>query len=960
MSSLGRSAERLLDPVPQPGSARTSISTSGRRSFGDLLTLPHRLRQNSAPPTRHGANASPGTPGSKSNSLQIPRDAEPERVYPRREEGDTPATYLERLEAAVPRGSMATILCKSADDFSRTCLRKYMRGFSYFGDSIDIAIRKMLMEVELPKETQQIDRLLAGFADRYYECNPGIFSSTDEAAFVAFSILLLHSDTHNKNNKRKMQKQDYVKNTRQGSVQISADILDCFYDNVCYTPFIHFEDEVAINSHRLAAPKLKKSLIKPRSLESLRGPIDPYSLILDSKIDILRPSLRDVIETEDCYSSTGTAGMHEMKDVHKAFVNSAVLQIVSSRSRPDAFLSQATITNPGEAQAGLVSIKVVKVGLLWRKDPKKKKAKRPWQEWGAILTDSKLYFFKDVSWVKKLIAQYDAHSKATNKPGSLFFKPPLSSFEPDALMAMDDAVALMDSSYKKHKNAFVFIKHGGLEEVFLANSEPEMNDWIGRLNYAATFRTAGVRMRALLGSSYEGRHLVRKDSDVSNSHGEAHQKDRKIDPHIAWEIMFYRRQLINEKISDFEEKIAVAQKELDNLLRNARHLLVLLPIQQKTREQLVLAAGRMSAKLKWTRVELWRTRTHRDILAHDLEQEGATAFPVPRTSSTSTPQKTTPLKTGQLNLGRTITDTSHLTMSPVSATASQPSNLIERLKTSENGSTRTEHSTIDLPFTASPVLSAEVPLSKRESYQDSNSLVHQASVTSSHHSRDKEARTPFPDNSEERVLRDAGLAGVDYAAAKDQRPDTSESEKDRVGAIAATSDAGKGGSVRRSLHRSLREGHLRDGLHHHSPSIHRHKKARESGSSIAATDDGAKSLHGEAEELTRGTGSFIVHGKKASVITMSTEWQSMSNEDRLRLRKAVQDEDAQDKLVITRNEDEKGDPASSFVTQTDDHHGSATSSRKPSFATTAGEQFVDAETGDDGGFEGRDRNNGGA
>ncbi|KIX97618.1 uncharacterized protein Z520_06396 [Fonsecaea multimorphosa CBS 102226] len=958
LSSLGKSTERLSDAGPQPASTRTSTSTSGRRSFGDLLSLPHRLRQNSAPPTRPGAGSAPGTPGSKSNSLHIPREPEPERVYPKREDGDTPASYLEKLEAAVPRGAMASILCKSGDDFSKTCLRKYMRGFSYFGDSIDMAIRKMLMEVELPKETQQIDRLLAGFADRYYECNPGIFSSTDEAAFVAFSILLLHSDTHNKNNKRKMQKQDYVKNTQQGPVQISSDILDCFYDNVCYTPFIHFEDEVAVNSHRLSAPKPKRSLIKTRSLESLRGPVDPYTLILDNKLDVLRPSLKDVMDTEDCYCSTGTSGVLETDHHHRAFVNSAVLQIVSARSRPDAFLSQVGISNPGEAQAGLVSIKVAKVGLLWRKDPKKKKAKRPWQEWGAILTDSKLYFFKDVGWVKKLMAQYDAHSKSSNRSASLVFKPPLTSFDPDALMSMDDAVALLDSSYKKHKNAFVFIKHGGFEEIFLANSEVEMNDWIGKLNYAATFRTAGVRMRGLLGSNYEARHLVRKDSDFSTKSGDTPQKDKRGDSQMAWEIMFYRRQLINEKISDFDERIAVAQKELDHLLRNARHLLILLPIQQKTREFLVLAAGRMSAKLKWTRVELWRTRTHRDILFKDLEEEGATAFPAPKGSLTTTPQKTTPLKTGQADLGRTITDTSHVTLSPISATSSRPSNIIEKLKTSENVSMRTDHSTVDLPSTTSPSLSAEPSLSRHESIQDSHSLSHQVSSTSSRHSRDKDRLARGADDSEERVLREAGLMHVDGNVARDRRPDTSESERDRVGAMAGAAEpSSKTGSVRRSLQRSLREPHHPHHPHHHhqSPSVHRHKKAKESGSSLATTEDGGKSVHGEAEELRRGAGSFILHGKKASVITMSPEWQHMSNEERLKLRKAEREnEEAVDgKAPVSTtlyNRDATlgtaNNASSTHEEEWDDRFRSPNSSRKQSFATTSGEQFVDAETGE--------------
>lgn len=96
---------------------------------------------------------------------------------PDRQEGDTPATYLTRLEECIPRGAIAGVLAQSGEEFFKTMLRKYMRQFSFFGDPIDMAIRKLLMEVELPKETQQIDRFLQSFADRYHECNPGIFAS---------------------------------------------------------------------------------------------------------------------------------------------------------------------------------------------------------------------------------------------------------------------------------------------------------------------------------------------------------------------------------------------------------------------------------------------------------------------------------------------------------------------------------------------------------------------------------------------------------------------------------------------------------------------------------------------------------------------------------------------------------------------------------------------------------------
>lgn len=928
-STMGSLAKSIEEGSMPPPSGRTSTSTVGRKSFGDIFSLSHRLRQNSEPPARHGSANSPGTPGSHANSMQMQREEEPQLVYPDREDSDTPASYLAKLEAAVPRGSMASILCKGADDFSKTCLRKYMRGFSYFGDPIDIAVRKMLMEVELPKETQQIDRLLAGFSDRYFECNPGIFVSSDETSIVAFSILLLHSDTHNKSNKRKMQKSEYIKNT-QGPVQVSHEVLECFYDNVCYTPFIHFEDEVALNSHRLTAPKPKKSLIRTKSSENIRGPVDPYNLILDNKLDVLRPSWKDVMDTEDHYSSLGTALAYDANDLHTAFGKAGVLQIVSARSRPDAFLTQATITNPAEAQMGLVSIKVAKVGLLWRKDLKKKKAKRPWQEWGAILTDSKLYFFKDVGWVRKLMLQYDDYAKSSSKRGTLVFKPPLPSFDPDAFMSMDDAIALLDSSYKKHKNAFTFIKHGGFEEVFLANDQPDMNDWIAKLNYAASFRTAGVRMRGMMGTTYDGSQppIARKDSELSmHSTGNMttalerptqNSQSRSNDHQMAWEIMFYRRQIMSEKISDAEEKLAATQRELDNLLRNARHLQILLPFQSKTREALILAAGRMSAKLKWTRVEMWRTKCHRDMLKMDLDQEGTQAFPVPfgrPGSTTNTPQKTAPLKL--IGPTRSNTENSNTTLSPTSTLShamQSPQNL-DRIKTPEKAQNSSEatpsgtqrrRSTAEIDAARSScgslALVEDKFVAKDEHNPESHSLQHQSSVVSSARSKPDSERYTTPtrgvEDEDAQSGKDVGGSrdvGLDGVASHQKRPDTSGSDKDHIGAISPDiTSRERGGSVRRSLHRTLRDPHHSG---HQNPSHHRGKKSRESGSSFAISEDG-RPMSPEVQELKRGTGSFIVHGKKASVVTFGSEWQKMSTEDRTKLRSVAHAEDSKGEVAV--------------------------------------------------------------
>jgi hypothetical protein len=54
------------------------------------------------------------------------------------------------------------------------------------------------------------------------------------------------------------------------------------------------------------------------------------------------------------------------------------------------------------------------------------------------------------------------------------------------------------------------------------------------------------------------------------------------------------------------------------------------------------------------------------------------------------------------------------------------------------------------------------------------------------------------------------------------------------------------------------------------------------------TEDGIKSTHsGESEELRRGAGSFLLHGKKASVITMGEEWRHLGAEERMQAHKLI-------------------------------------------------------------------------
>ncbi|KAI2777275.1 hypothetical protein F4815DRAFT_482094 [Daldinia loculata] len=901
MSSLG---ESFIDDRQRPGTTRTSSST-GRKSFGDLLGL-SRMRQNTDS-LRHGSltPATPGSSTSKNNSLQINREPV---VLPERREDDTPAKYLTRLEEMLSRGVIAAALSKETDSFSAAVLRSYMRTFSFFEEPMDMAIRKLLMEAELPKETQQIDRCLQAFANRYHECNPGIYSTPDQAYFIAFSLLILHTDVFNKNNKYKMQKADYLKNTHGEG--IFDDILECFYDNISYTPFIHVEDDLTINGDRTGSMRSKKKAAFPNSTtETLRrskDPIDPYTLILDGRLDTLRPPLKDQIPLEEHYSYTGTAKDLNLKELQNTFFKTGVLQIVSARSRPDAFMTEKTANNPQEAHPGIVDIKVTKVGLLWRKDAKKKKTRSPWQEWGAILTGAQLYFFRNTAWVKNLMHQYETHIRSGHDGIPLIFNPPLEQFKPDALMSTDGAVALWDASYKKHKNSFVYVRHGGLEEVLLAQNEEDRNDWLAKLNYAAAFRTSGVRMRGVIGGNYEGqsrRAIRRLDSPdatqlIQTPSGEVSINRSRIDHQMARDILVARREIIRQKIEEADGKLEHAQKILETQLRNARHLLILAPIQDKTRDQVRGGAAKIIAQLKWTRTEIWRLKCHRDILALDLEEEKETNGDLGdgMVETSSTTEKPLPTDkespSGSQNTEQTLRSPAPLSLTQSSESVNQvdgDSPAVEDFVTPPTSATdplfHDGQSSQDAPPVSSdhfsPRKTSVSSVASSSRLAAATTLPRKASSPAIGQDKDTIDEQAEEDEGERQILEQTGLLEMESGRASGHKRTSSgkvhEDSPDRPKRTSASGPDKEGldrSKTRRSLQRTLRDGagHL---------SHHRSRKGKDSASSGGMSDETVR----ENDVLIRGTGSFTVHGKKASVINFGSELQNMSNDERIKQRK---------------------------------------------------------------------------
>ena len=713
-----------------------------------------------------------------------------------------------------------------------------------------------------------------------------------------------------------MQKTEYTKNARgQG---VAEEVLECFYDNICYTPFIHVEDDVDISGERIVARKVPKRMFGRPSTDSLgkpsREPVDPYTLILDNRLDSLRPSLKDVMILNDHYTYLGTAPSLNVANLNKTFFKSGILQIVSSRSRPEAFMSPETMANPADAHPGVVDIKITKVGILWRKDMKKKKARSPWQEWGAILTGAQLYFFRNTAWIKSLMHQHDSHHKHRLPGSPVVFKPPLEQFKPDVLMSTENAVALLDTNYKKHKHALVFVRHGGFEETFLADNEAEMNDWLAKLNYASAFRTAGVRMRGIMGGNADSEktRAVRRHNSghsaqsVHTTRGEALLQDDKVHVELAYQIQTARRQIMAQKIAEADAKLNEAVQQLDIQLRNARHLQILAPIQNKTRENIILAAGAMAAKIKWMRMEYWRLRCHRDILAMDLEEDirsgndrqsgnDSVADSIfPAYSKVGHGLQEVDIPEGHQMSSKAILRTDSA-VRPVTqplpskdpSTDDQP----ESIQPPPLGSNPKSKGSWELPLLSfQPANSSDksesniaLPLPTQQPLGIKPSPSSASGKAKAIDSCDLTTKLVTPTQSmfedQHEALHDIGFMETESPSiAKAKRPDTSDGDTSvEKSKISENDHSERRSKVRRSLHRTLRDSH--------PPSNHRNKKGKESAGSAFLTEDNSSLT--ESEGLARKTGSFTVHGKKASVITFGSELQKLSPEERLRLRKQM-------------------------------------------------------------------------
>lgn len=110
------------------------------------------------------------------------------------------------------------------------------------------ALRMYLQTFRLPGEAQKIDRFMLKFAERYMHQNPTEFANADTAYILAFSVIMLNTDQHNKNLKQKrMTAADFIKNNRgiNDGADLSEELLTSIFNEINSNE-IKMKDEVEV------------------------------------------------------------------------------------------------------------------------------------------------------------------------------------------------------------------------------------------------------------------------------------------------------------------------------------------------------------------------------------------------------------------------------------------------------------------------------------------------------------------------------------------------------------------------------------------------------------------------------------------------------------------------------------------------------------------------------------------
>jgi brefeldin A-inhibited guanine nucleotide-exchange protein len=137
------------------------------------------------------------------------------------------------------------------DEENKQIMAAFVDGMEFGRTRFVDALRRFLQAFRLPGEAQKIDRLMLKFAEKYCAGNPNAFANADTAYVLGYSVIMLNTDQHSLQVKKRMTIEDFIKNNRgiNDGQSLPDDYLQGIYDEIQ-------QNEIVLDSERETAANL--------------------------------------------------------------------------------------------------------------------------------------------------------------------------------------------------------------------------------------------------------------------------------------------------------------------------------------------------------------------------------------------------------------------------------------------------------------------------------------------------------------------------------------------------------------------------------------------------------------------------------------------------------------------------------------------------------------------------------
>ncbi|CAD5207446.1 unnamed protein product [Bursaphelenchus okinawaensis] len=182
------------------------------------------------------------------------------------------------------------------DQFNQDVMMAYVDMFSFSNQSVVDALRRFLEKFRIPGEAQKVDRLMEKFASRYIECNESAqsYASADTIYVLSYSIVMLTTDLHNKQVKKKMTKEEYIKNIR--ALNYTNDLSDDF--------IIKIYEDISKQGIKLKAEKTKWKV------DTTNATYRQLKLIQKSEFELIAHNAHSLMEAATSAQTEYTSATH--------------------------------------------------------------------------------------------------------------------------------------------------------------------------------------------------------------------------------------------------------------------------------------------------------------------------------------------------------------------------------------------------------------------------------------------------------------------------------------------------------------------------------------------------------------------------------------------------------------------------------------------------------------------------